>query len=111
MAGRKTPCSDRITATRPKHFFRNDSGMPEVVSLNIARPRGFEDLGHSEWANLITERVRSKEADHRQRRAAKGITVLTLQSWRTRIPPPKLATQTSPCACGLKNTRSGWKNG
>jgi hypothetical protein len=65
-----------ITATRPKHFFRNDSGMPEVVSLNIARPRGFEDLGQSEWASLLTERVRSKEADHRQRRAAKGITVL-----------------------------------
>ncbi|HEX7509035.1 MAG TPA: hypothetical protein VF550_19840 [Polyangia bacterium] len=65
-----------ITATRPKHFFRDDAGMPEVISLPIARPHGFQHLGQSEWANLVTERVRVKEADHRQRRAAKGITVL-----------------------------------
>jgi REP element-mobilizing transposase RayT len=64
-----------ITATRPKHFFREDSGMPEVVSLQIARPHGFEDLTQTEWANLVTERVRAKEADHRLRRADKGITV------------------------------------
>ena len=65
-----------ITATRPKHFFRNDGSMPEVISLNIARPRGFEDLGQSEWTNLVTDRVRAKEADFRQRRVAQGITVL-----------------------------------
>jgi REP element-mobilizing transposase RayT len=65
-----------ITAARPKHFFRDDGSMPEVINLHIARPRGFEDLGQSEWANLVTERVRAKEADHRQRRAAQGITVL-----------------------------------
>jgi hypothetical protein len=50
--------------------------MPEVVSLPMARPLGFAHLGPSEWANLVTERVRAKEADHHQRRAAKGITVL-----------------------------------
>jgi hypothetical protein len=65
-----------VTATRPKHFFRDDSDMPEVVSLNIVRPHGFEALSQSEWAGLVTERVRSKEVDHRQHRAAKGITVL-----------------------------------
>jgi REP element-mobilizing transposase RayT len=65
-----------ITATRPKHFFRDDGDMPEVVSLPIVRPSGFEDLGQDEWANLLTERVRAKEADHRQLRAAQGITVL-----------------------------------
>ena len=65
-----------ITATRPKHFFRDDGDMPEVVSLDIARPHGFQDLGQSEWADMVIERVRAKEADHRQRRAAKGITVL-----------------------------------
>jgi hypothetical protein len=27
-----------ITATRPKHFFRDDGSMPEVISLRIARP-------------------------------------------------------------------------
>lgn len=65
-----------ITATRPKHFFRDDGGMPEVISLRIARPHGFEDLESSQWATLITERVRAKEADHRQRRTTQGITVL-----------------------------------
>jgi REP element-mobilizing transposase RayT len=65
-----------ITATRPKHFFRDDGEMPEVVSLPIARPCGFDNLGQEEWANLVTERVRAKEADHRQRRVANGIAVL-----------------------------------
>jgi hypothetical protein len=70
-----------ITATRPKHFFRDDGDMPEAVSLTIARPHGFESLGQSEWAHLVTQRIRNKEAEHRQRRADKGITVLG----RTRI--------------------------
>jgi putative transposase len=65
-----------IAATRPKHFFRVDGGMPEVVSIRIARPHGFEALGQSEWAHLVAARVRDKEAEHRQRRADKGITVL-----------------------------------
>jgi hypothetical protein len=65
-----------ITATRPKHFFRDDSGMPEVVSLKITRPHGFEDLSQNDWASLLSDRVRAQEADHRQRRAANGITVL-----------------------------------
>ena len=69
-----------MTATRPKHFFRDDSGMPEVVSLPIARPLGFENLEKDAWANLVTEHMRTKEAEHRQRRAAAGITVLGRQS-------------------------------
>ena len=76
-----TIAGGHITATRPKHFFRDDSGMPEVVSLQIARPHAFDDLAQSEWASLVSERVRAGEADHRQRRAAKGIIVLG----RTRI--------------------------
>ena len=65
-----------ITATRPKHFFRDDGGMPEIVSLAIARPHGFESLEQSEWSHLVTECIRTKEAEHRQRRADKGISVL-----------------------------------
>ena len=65
-----------ITATRPKHFFRDDGDMPDVVSLRIDRPRGFANLGQDEWAALVTERVRAKEAEHRQRRAANGIGLL-----------------------------------
>ena len=50
--------------------------MPEVVSLRIARPHGFEALGQDEWAHMVTERVHNKEAEHLQRRADRGITVL-----------------------------------
>ena len=28
--------------------------MPEVVSLAIARPHGFQNLGQNEWASLVT---------------------------------------------------------
>jgi len=65
-----------ITATRPKHFFRDSGDMPEVVTMRIARPRGFIGLEQTEWTSLITELVRAKEAAHRQRRAANGIAVL-----------------------------------
>ena len=44
--------------------------------MTRSNPRAFSTLGQSEWASLVTERVRAKEADHRQRRVAKGITVL-----------------------------------
>jgi REP element-mobilizing transposase RayT len=64
-----------LTATRPKHFFRDDGEMPEFVSLRITRPHGFQDLGQSGWASLVTERVRAAEAEHRERRTAKGISV------------------------------------
>ena len=65
-----------LTATRPKHFFRDDGEMPAFVSLRIARPHGFEDLGQDEWGRVVTERVRAREAAHRQRRFAEGITLL-----------------------------------
>jgi putative transposase len=65
-----------LTATRPKHFFRDDGDMPELVSLRITRPHVFQDLGQSGWASLVTERVRAAEAEHRERRTAKGISVL-----------------------------------
>jgi hypothetical protein len=65
-----------ITATRPNHFFRDDGRMPELVSMRISRPRGFEHLSQDEWASMVTERVRAKEAEHRQRRKETGKTVL-----------------------------------
>jgi hypothetical protein len=71
-----TVSGGHITATRPSHFFRNDGDMPEIISLTIARPHGFEDLQPGDWANLITGRVRAKESEHRQRRKTKGIQVL-----------------------------------
>ena len=71
-----TTSGGSLMATRPKHFFRDNGGMPEAVSLAITRPHGFEHLSADEWASLVTDRVRAKEAEHRQRRADEGITVL-----------------------------------
>jgi len=65
-----------LTASRPKHFFRGDGKLPEIATLPIARPQGFEKLGQDEWAQLLAERVRAKEAEHRQRREKAGISVL-----------------------------------
>jgi hypothetical protein len=65
-----------LTATRPNHFFRDDSDMPETVTVPIVRPRAFAELEQKKWADLVTEHVRAKEAEHRQRRKATGRTVL-----------------------------------
>jgi hypothetical protein len=59
-----TVAGGQRTATRPKHFFHSDGDRPEVVSIAIVRPHGFQDLGQSEWASLVTLRVRAKEVDH-----------------------------------------------
>src|SRR6188768_318934 len=45
-----------FTARRPKHFFRDDGTMPEVVTLTFARPRGLEHLSASEFAAVVLER-------------------------------------------------------
>jgi putative transposase len=50
--------------------------MPEMVSLPLHRPHGFEQLDGNAWADLLEERVRRREAVERERRKAKGITVL-----------------------------------
>jgi hypothetical protein len=69
----------QLTATRPAHFFREDGAMPEVVTLPIHRPNGFEDLAPDAWAKLVEQSVRTKEATERQRRIADGIGVLGRQ--------------------------------
>ena len=65
-----------LVATRPKHFFREKGSLPEVISIRIARPCGFDHLTQTEWDELLTERVRATEAEHRSRRVELGITVL-----------------------------------
>jgi putative transposase len=66
----------QLVAARPKYFFRDDGDMPDVVTLQIQRPRGFEHLSAGEWAALAEERVRDKEAVERERRRDKGIALL-----------------------------------
>jgi hypothetical protein len=65
-----------LTATRSRHFFRAKGGQPENVTLRMERPRGFADLTHDQWAKLVTDRLRTAEAEHRQRRAEAGRQVL-----------------------------------
>jgi putative transposase len=65
-----------LTATRPTFFFRSEGKQPESVTLPIARPRGFADHTQLEWSELLTDRVRASEAEHRARRVAAGKTVL-----------------------------------
>jgi len=65
-----------IVATRPKHFFRDNGAQPEVVTIPVHRPRGFEALDDESWATTVTERVRAKEAEHRARRAELRVPIL-----------------------------------
>jgi REP element-mobilizing transposase RayT len=50
-----------LTASRPKHFFRDDGPMPDVVSLSFAMPEGFEHLTAAEFGTMVVERVRAAE--------------------------------------------------
>ena len=61
---------------RPKFFFRPDGKLPELVTVNIARPRGFASQTREEWNEVVTGRVRHVEAEHRERRRVAGKTVL-----------------------------------
>jgi putative transposase len=66
----------RLVATRPDFFFRPDGRQPEHIDLQITRPQGFADHAQSDWHQLLTDRVRAAEAEHRARRVAEGKTVL-----------------------------------
>jgi hypothetical protein len=71
-----TLADGELTATRPKHFFRNDGDMPETVTLKIHRPRAFADLSREEWAAKVRELVHVRETEAKERRAREGKTVL-----------------------------------
>jgi putative transposase len=51
----------RLYASRPKHFFRDEGTMPEIVSLTFSPPKGFEHLSAAEFGKLIAERIRQME--------------------------------------------------
>jgi REP element-mobilizing transposase RayT len=75
-----------LTATRPAHFFREDGAMPEVVTLPVRRPHGFEELSPEAWTKLVEQSVRTKEANERDRRIAMKIGVLGRQRIRDQRP-------------------------
>ena len=78
-----------LTASRPRHFFRDEGDMPERVSLAIARPKGFEDVTAEAFASRVLERVRTVEvaaAADRQRtgQPVLGRHAVLTQKWSDR---------------------------
>jgi REP element-mobilizing transposase RayT len=65
-----------MSATRPAHFFRADGDQPDFIDVPIFRPRCFLSMPGIEWKALVEGRVRTAEAEHRERRRAAGKTVL-----------------------------------
>ena len=39
-----------LVASRPRHLFRDEGGMPDIVSLSISRPTPFKDPSQIEFA-------------------------------------------------------------
>ena len=78
-----------LTASRPKHFFRDEGSLPEVISLSLTRPKGFDDLSAAQFAALVAERVQAVEDRVSAERRTAGTAVLgrravLTQKWRDR---------------------------
>jgi hypothetical protein len=79
----------QLTASRPKHFFRDEGSMPDTATLTFVRPRGFEQLSATEFAGLIADRVRQFEATAASERRRSGASIvgrsaILRQAWRAR---------------------------
>ena len=66
----------RLFASRPKHFFREAGNMPETVSIEFSRPKGFEHLSAAKYADLVATRVRQAEETVLAERRRTGAGVL-----------------------------------
>jgi len=65
-----------LVASRPRHFFRDEGSMPDTVTLQFSRPKGFEDLTAAQFASLVTERIRELEAKVANERRRTGAPIL-----------------------------------
>jgi hypothetical protein len=65
-----------LTATRPRHFFREDGDMPEVVTLEIAPPKGAKNLAERPFAEVVLERIRGVECQVAAERRRTGTQVV-----------------------------------
>ena len=70
----------QLTASRPKHFFREEGVMPDIVTLSFIRPPGFSHLGQSEFVALVADRVRQVEDTIAADRRRMGVPVLGRRS-------------------------------
>jgi putative transposase len=91
-----------LTASRPRHFFRDEGPMPEVAILSICRPQSLEALSHQDFADLVSEKVRGVEESVAAERRRSGAGVVgrhgvLAQDWRecpdTREPRRQLNPQ------------------
>jgi hypothetical protein len=78
-----------LVASRPRHFFRDEGAMPDVVSLSIPRPTPFKELSQTEFTAMVAERIRSVEQAVAAERSRTGIQVLgrraiLAQKWNRR---------------------------
>ena len=99
-----------LTASRPRHFFRNDGDMPERVSLNIARPKEFDDLTDEAFASRVLDRIRAVEADtaaehQRTGRHTLGRHAVRTQRWQDRPATREPRRQLDPRVAG----RNKWR--
>jgi putative transposase len=65
-----------LTASRPKHFFREEGAMPETVSLSFCRPAGFKHLSAAAFAELVSARIRQAEESVLAERRRTGARVI-----------------------------------
>jgi REP element-mobilizing transposase RayT len=78
-----------LVASRPRHFFRDEGGMPDVVSLSISRPTAFKDLSQKEFAAMVDLRIRAIEESTADQRRLTGVRVVgrravLAQNWSAR---------------------------
>ena len=78
-----------LTATRPRHFFRDDGDMPETITLAISRPKAFKELDDAAFAQLVLDRVRGVEEAvanerHRTGEHVLGRRAVLAQRWSDR---------------------------
>lgn len=78
-----------LVASRPRRFFRDDGGMPDVVSLSIPRPAPFAELSEKEFTTMIEERIRDVEENVAAELRRSGVQVLgrravLAQEWHAR---------------------------
>ncbi len=65
-----------LVASRPRHFFRDDSGLPEVVTLTISRPTEFRELSDQAFAVMVQQRICAAEETAAAERRRSGLQVI-----------------------------------
>jgi REP element-mobilizing transposase RayT len=64
-----------ITALRPRQFFRNDESggdMPEVITIHFIPPPALRDIPQPQFADLVANRVETREREAAAVRATEG---------------------------------------